>query len=554
MKWGVRKDERALSQKDQALNITQRSQVKLASGISALAAIGMTSNAAATLFQLQARFEHLKIAQAVIDSAQNNPFISDAGKEALKATKSHIIKGLIGSALATTAISSAIGIVTHRTAKAYFAPIHKVYGDAKPKIRGDLKKLSKDIKSGKRAHLTKKEYEAEVSKIVEKHMTKDMSNVLSPFHELARTQLGLELNTKKLNISFEKLPNTDLASKMTITTPTGLKLVKAIKVVEHSDIAPDSLPDMELYFDYQFDADGHVEDWSCPTIEIADDLFENRFDLASVTSKYDPSSLGEGGVIKHDYIGTHTVVDSDRLDSGVKGMKWGIRKSTTAGPGKSSFHKAEINKIEALKKEIASGKNPSKTGTADSVRLSRLDQHIKDHQTVLDKLNGTTNHVKNAGLKAATGEETSAMRYARLKADAKAGKGKDFTEEDLKFFNNRTDALKKVDALNQQNPGWLSKTTKSVLQRTAEKQMMNLADVVATKYIGAPISESITGAAAKALAEQRVKAASEALKTAKADAVKARDQEIAKTAADAAAARVKLDAKSKKPKTLFSGN
>ena len=285
MKWGVRRDERNLGIRDQALNLSQRSQVKIANSISTLASVGLATNAAAAGFQLQARFEHLKVVNALIDQAQNNPLLSDASREGLKAAKNHVVKGLVASAAATTAVTFAIGIISTRTAKAYFAPLHKAYGDVKPKINADLKALSKDIKKGKRPSLTVKDYNAEVSAIVAKHLTADKNNILSPFHELARSQLGTEFNSKDLNIKLEKLPNTDLYDKITILTPNGLKLVKSVKRVKHADSDPD-VGNIDMFFDYKFDEDGYVSDWSCPTIEIANDMFEGVFDMEEITSKY----------------------------------------------------------------------------------------------------------------------------------------------------------------------------------------------------------------------------------------------------------------------------
>lgn len=64
------------------------------------------------------------------------------------------------------------------------------------------------------------------------------------------------------------------------------------------------------------------------------------------------------------------------------------------------------------------------------------------------------------------------------------------SEDDLKFFNARTEALKKVEALNKKDD-WLKKTTTRVLRNTAEKQMQAISDAVANKYISGPIVKNI---------------------------------------------------------------
>ena len=384
MKWGVRKDVRVLAKPDRHLNVAQRSQVRIASAVSALAAIGITSNAAATAFQLQSRFEHLKVIQAGLEYVDNNPLISPAAREAAKAAKNDMIRGLISSAALTTAVSATIGIVTHRTAKAYFAPIHKVYGDSKRAINSDLRKLGKELKSGDRK-MSGKDYHQEVSKIVEKHMIKDKSNILNPFHELARNQLGLEYNTKKLRIKFEKLPNTDLYEKMTVTTPDGLKLVKAIKNVQHSE--PDDIPDLDFFFHYKFDSDGLVEEFSCPTIEIAHDILEGGLDVNVLNETYSPSSEGSGAMeIEH-----VEDVDAFLMHFGVKGMKWGVRKdrfgvagfNTATGEfggnsvsrstdGTHNLTKADVKDINRLLTHVKKTLDSPKTASSYSDRMYEL--------------------------------------------------------------------------------------------------------------------------------------------------------------------------------------
>lgn len=107
---------------------------------------------------------------------------------------------------------------------------------------------------------------------------------------------------------------------------------------------------------------------------------------------------------------------------------------------------------------------------------------------------------------ASGGTETAANRYARLKQEASSGRGNLMSEEDLKFFNARTEALQKVEKLNKTNPGWLSKTSKKVLQNTAEKQMQAIADSIANKYIAGPITSALKPTPAKDAVDKTVKA------------------------------------------------
>lgn len=155
-----------------------------------------------------------------------------------------------------------------------------------------------------------------------------------------------------------------------------------------------------------------------------------------------------------DYLAMAQPEEGDREDSGVKGMRWGVRRN-----------RSQL-KVAAQKR-------------ADS-----------------------PDHVKNAASKP-SGPETSSARYNRLKTEAKAGLGKNMSDEDLKFFNARTEALKKVDALNQSQPGWLSKTSKKVIQTTAEKTLQDISNGVANKFITAPILDNI----GKQVTKEAVKAA-----------------------------------------------
>jgi hypothetical protein len=101
------------------------------------------------------------------------------------------------------------------------------------------------------------------------------------------------------------------------------------------------------------------------------------------------------------------------------------------------------------------------------------------------------------------GPESSSARYSRLQAQAKGGGAKSMSDDDLKFFNARTEALAKVNKMNEQNPGWLSETAKKVLQKTAQRQMQTLSDSLADKYIATPLVEKIKDNSAAIKAESK---------------------------------------------------
>lgn len=173
---------------------------------------------------------------------------------------------------------------------------------------------------------------------------------------------------------------------------------------------------------------------------------------------------------ERDYLAMVRKEPQDREDHGIQGMRWG--------------HRRNDRQIAAdTQKRAAKGEAVTQTAKAAAVTGSKP-SHAEGHSK---------------------SSETSVDRYARLAQEAKSGRGNKMSDEDLKFFNARTEALKKVDALNKTDPGWLSKTSKKVLQSAAEKQMQAIADSIANKYISGPIVDTVgkhvTKEAAKAAAK-----------------------------------------------------
>ena len=161
-------------------------------------------------------------------------------------------------------------------------------------------------------------------------------------------------------------------------------------------------------------------------------------------SKQVQKSLDRGSDLRQDGFD----VTTDYLAHyGIKGMKWGIRRSRSELKGGSS------NK-EGSSEKKTSGSTSSKGNIQDNV-------------------------------------ESSQARYNRLKDVAKSGRANTMTEQDLKFFNARTEALAKIKKMNEVDPSWLSKTTKKVLKTAAENAMQNIANGLTAEYISGPILEGL---------------------------------------------------------------
>ena len=115
-----------------------------------------------------------------------------------------------------------------------------------------------------------------------------------------------------------------------------------------------------------------------------------------------------------------SLTKSELKHYGVKGMKWGVRRS---------------------KEQLSSGDKPSSSASPD------------------------------------------AQRYAKLQTAIKSGKGADLSNDDLNFYNNRTDALRRLAKVEEKNPGWLRNTLEKNSQKQANKILSDVSGAVAKKYI-----------------------------------------------------------------------
>ena len=212
-----------------------------------------------------------------------------------------------------------------------------------------------------------------------------------------------------------------------------------------------------------------------------------------------------------DYIAAVKAKPKDLKQSGVKGMKWGVRRSS------SQLRAAAKARSDApTKPTVKKGPNGGemvdvlvnkKTGTVH--RINPDGSAGKPLEKDFDKK--PANNIQD-------NVESSPARYARLAEQAKSGRASEMTETDLKFFNARTEALSKINKLNETQPGWLRETSVKVLQQSAQRQMQAIADTVTDKYIGDPlktaikkeavetVEQAIASGAAKKLREQAIDA------------------------------------------------
>jgi len=145
-----------------------------------------------------------------------------------------------------------------------------------------------------------------------------------------------------------------------------------------------------------------------------------------------------------DHLAMVSVEPQDKVDYGVRGMKWGVRRSSSQ------------LKVAAVKRDVA---------VRPIIPVAK--KSVDDDP------------------------ESSTQRYARLQAQGKAGKAKDMSDVDLKFFNARTEAVAKVNKLNETQPGWLAATAKKTLLGTVEKELATVAAAVAGKYVSSRVIDGI---------------------------------------------------------------
>lgn len=191
-----------------------------------------------------------------------------------------------------------------------------------------------------------------------------------------------------------------------------------------------------------------------------------------------------------DYIGAAMAKPNDLLQYGRKGMKWGQRIFTAGDSGSPSKGKSAAP--ASTKKAASATSSSAKSAQAKTQGGSETSAQRYD-RVMAGVRSGRVKEMDSEDLKFFNerSSESSAQRYSRIQADVRAGKILEMTSEDLKFFNARTEAIAKINKLNEQNPSWIRQTTTTVVQTAAQRQMQMVANALADKYVGDPVKEAL---------------------------------------------------------------
>lgn len=135
---------------------------------------------------------------------------------------------------------------------------------------------------------------------------------------------------------------------------------------------------------------------------------------------------------------------SELLHYGVKGMKWGVRRSNSGG---------RLTSTPAAAKAHAEGRVHTKTETAP-----------------------------HSGA-----QESSIAQYNRLKKQVAKKGASSLSDEELRFLNSRAEAISKANKTFHNQNSWLSKNVKSSLDAAASKLMKDVVQAAVTKHAATPL-------------------------------------------------------------------
>lgn len=158
-----------------------------------------------------------------------------------------------------------------------------------------------------------------------------------------------------------------------------------------------------------------------------------------------------------DFVASFSAVKgTDLLHHGVKGQKWGVRRAR--GPG------GLVDKSSS-----GSGRSAAKT----------------DH---VGKAKGSTQTLSKP---AHSGTETSIDRYTRLKSEVKKNGAHKLNDDDLKFFNARTDAVKRANQTFNKKGSFLQKTVQLAIAAAATKLIKDVTQAAVSQHVTPSLFNSL---------------------------------------------------------------
>lgn len=157
-------------------------------------------------------------------------------------------------------------------------------------------------------------------------------------------------------------------------------------------------------------------------------------------------------VLKFDTDDNGLITGANQLEhSGVKGMKWGVRKDRKPA-------EVEVN---------------TQTGEARTVGGSRRQRKKLAADVERDP--------ESYGLKRKP--ETSSETYNRLLDQAKKQGANSLNDDELMFVTKRGNAINQVNRLNEKKPGWIQTAARNAVQQQANRKIQSLSNDLSDKYI-----------------------------------------------------------------------